>query len=81
MMTMQMGFAILAEAGLSFLGIGIETPTATWGSMVSDGYKHLYTNPVLSLAPGLAIMLLVLAFNMVGDGIRDAFDPKLRGTL
>jgi len=81
MMTMQMGFAILMEASLSFLGIGIEAPTATWGSMVSEGYKHLYTNPVLSLAPGLAIMMLVLAFNMVGDGIRDALDPRLRGTL
>jgi len=81
MMTMQMGFAILMEASLSFLGIGIEAPTATWGSMVSEGYKHLYTNPALSLAPGFAIMLLVLAFNMVGDGIRDALDPRLRGTL
>jgi peptide/nickel transport system permease protein len=73
--------AILAEAGLSFLGIGIKPPTAAWGSMVSDGYKYLLSNPVLSLAPGIAIMLVVFAFNMVGDGLRDALDPRLRGII
>ncbi len=81
MITMGMGMVILAEAGLSFLGIGILPPTIAWGSMVSDGYKYLLTNPVLSFAPGLAIMLVVFGFNMVGDGLRDALDPKLRGTL
>jgi len=81
LMTMQVGMAILAEAGLSFLGIGIEQPTAAWGSMVSDGYQYLLTHPILSFAPGLTIMIVVFAFNMVGDGLRDALDPKLRGTI
>jgi peptide/nickel transport system permease protein len=81
MMTMMLGMAILAEAGLSFLGIGIEPPGAAWGSMVSDGYRFLLTNPILSIGPGVAIMLVVFAFNMVGDGLRDAIDPRLRGTL
>jgi peptide/nickel transport system permease protein len=81
MMTMQIGMVILAEAGLSFLGIGIKPPTPTWGGMVSDGYKYVLLNPVLSFAPGLAIMLVVFAFNMVGDGLRDALDPRLRGVI
>lgn len=81
LMTMQLGNLILAEAGLSFLGIGIEPPGAAWGAMVNDGYKYLVRNPVLSFAPGLAIMLVVFAFNMVGDGLRDALDPRLRGLL
>jgi peptide/nickel transport system permease protein len=81
MMTMQIGITILAEAGLSFLGIGIPLPTATWGSMVSNGYLYLLSNPVLSFAPGIAIVLVVFGFNMVGDGLRDAIDPRLRGTL
>lgn len=81
LLTMQIGRAILAEASLSFLGIGIKPPTAAWGSMVSEGYQNLLVAPVLSIAPGIAIMLVVYAFNMVGDGLRDALDPKLRGTL
>jgi peptide/nickel transport system permease protein len=79
--TMQIGAAILAEAGLSFLGIGIEPPAAAWGIMVEDGRPFLLDNPLLSFAPGLSIMLVVFAFNMVGDGLRDAFDPRLRGTI
>jgi peptide/nickel transport system permease protein len=81
LLTLTIGSAILSEAGLSFLGIGVEPGTATWGSMVSDGYKYLFTNPLLSFAPGIAITLTVLSFNMVGDGLRDALDPRLRGTL
>ena len=81
MVTMQLGIAILSEAGLSFLGIGITPPTPAWGSMVNDGREYLLTNPILSFTPGLAIMLVVFAFNMVGDGLRDALDPRLRGTL
>ncbi len=81
LMTMQLGNLILAEAGLSFLGIGIQPPGAAWGAMVNEGYKYLLSNPVLSFAPGLAIMLVVFAFNMVGDGLRDALDPRLRGLL
>lgn len=81
LMTMVMGTTMLAEAGLSFLGIGIEAPAAAWGSMVADGYKFVMTNPLLSIVPGTALMLVVLAFNMVGDGLRDALDPRLRGRL
>lgn len=81
LLTLTIGSAILSEAGLSFLGIGISPGTASWGSMVSDGYKYLFTNPLLSFAPGIAITLVVLSFNMVGDGLRDALDPRLRGTL
>jgi peptide/nickel transport system permease protein len=81
MMTMQLGSVILAEASLSFLGIGITPPGAAWGAMVNDGYRDMLTNPVLSIAPGLAIMLVVFAFNMIGDGLRDALDPRLRGRL
>jgi peptide/nickel transport system permease protein len=80
-MTMQFGAVILAEAGLGFLGIGIQAPTATWGSMINNGRQYLMSRPVLSLAPGVAIMLMVFSFNMVGDGLRDALDPRLRGNL
>ena len=81
LVTLMMGATILAEAGLSFLGIGIEPPSAAWGSMVADGYQYLLSHPILSFAPGLAIMLVVFSFNMVGDGLRDALDPRLRGTI
>lgn len=81
LVTMQMGAAILAEAGLSFLGVGIEPPAAAWGTMVNDGRSYLLTNPLLSAAPGIAIILVVFSFNMVGDGLRDALDPRLRGTI
>lgn len=80
-LTMQLGAIILAEAGLSFLGIGIEAPTPAWGSMINDGRQYLVKLPILSFAPGAAIMLVVFGFNMVGDGLRDAIDPRLRGVL
>jgi peptide/nickel transport system permease protein len=80
-LTMGIGGVVLGEAGLSFLGIGIQAPTPSWGSMVMDGQRFLMTKPLLSLLPGFAIMLLVFGFNMVGDGIRDAIDPRLRGVL
>jgi ABC-type dipeptide/oligopeptide/nickel transport system permease subunit len=81
MVTMMLGSVILAEAGLSFLGVGITAPTAAWGSMVNAGRPFLTTNPALAFTPGIAIMLVVFAFNMIGDGLRDALDPSLRGTL
>lgn len=81
LLTINLGTAIMFEATLSFLGIGIKPPTATWGNMVMDGYRFLLKNPILSFAPGLSITLLVLGFNMVGDGLRDALDPRLRGTI
>ena len=79
-MTIDLGMIVLAEAGLSFLGIGINPPTPSWGSMVSDGYRYIFTHPVLAIAPGAAIMLTVFAFSMAGDGLRDALDPRLRGS-
>ena len=81
MITMMMGMTILAEAGLSYLGIGIEPPQAAWGGMINDGYSRITTNPILSFAPGVAIMLVVFSFNVVGDGLRDALDPRLRGAI
>lgn len=80
-MTTMLGRAILAEASLSFLGIGIEPPGAAWGAMVNDGYGYIFTDPFLSFFPGIAIMLTVFSFNMVGDGLRDALDPRMRGIL
>jgi peptide/nickel transport system permease protein len=81
LITLQLGTIILAEAGLSYLGIGIKPPGAAWGAMVNDGYRFLTDLPMLSFAPGIAIILVVFAFNLVGDGLRDALDPRLRGTL
>lgn len=80
-MAMMLGGAILAEAGLSFLGIGLRAPTPAWGSMVTEGLQYLETHPVMCFAPGIAVMLVVFAFNMLGDGLRDALDPRLRGTI
>jgi peptide/nickel transport system permease protein len=81
MMSMMLGSAILAEAGLSFLGIGISPPGAAWGAMVNDGYRYILSIPLLSFAPGVCIMMIVFAFNMVGDGLRDALDPMLKGVI
>jgi peptide/nickel transport system permease protein len=81
LITLQLGALILAEAGLSFLGVGIDPTEAAWGAMVADGRRYLLLYPWLSLAPGFAIMLVVFAFNLVGDGLRDALDPRLRGLI
>lgn len=81
MLTIGLGAVILAEAGLSFLGIGITPPTPAWGGMVNEGYKYLLSNLTLALAPGFAIMIAVFGFNMMGDGLRDALDPRLRGVI
>jgi peptide/nickel transport system permease protein len=81
MLTIGLGAVILAEAGLSFLGIGITPPTPAWGGMVNDGYKYLLSNPTLAISPGVAIMIAVFGFNMMGDGLRDALDPMLRGVI
>jgi peptide/nickel transport system permease protein len=81
LMSVNLGTAILMEATLSYLGIGILPPTATWGVMVSASQRFLLSHPILPFAPSIAITILVLAFNMVGDGLRDALDPRLRGTI
>ena len=76
--TLQVGWAILIEASLSFLGAGIPPPTPTWGGMVAEGRNYIETLWWISMFPGIAIMLIVLAFNLFGDWLRDAWDPKLR---
>ncbi len=81
MMTQQVGSTILAEAGLSFLGLGISAPTASWGGMVSDGRIYLMQNPVFAIVPGICVAVLVISLNMFGDGVRDALDPRLRGEV
>lgn len=68
--------AIRLEASLSFVGLGVQPPTATWGQMIRDGTVYLTNLPLLSLAPGLALLFTVFAFNLVGDGLRDVLDPK-----
>lgn len=73
-----MAGAVLAEATMSFLGLGVPPPTASWGSMLNDGRAHLFDAPHLVLFPAAAIMLTVLAFNFIGDGLRDYLDPRSR---
>ena len=73
-----MAGAILAEATMSFLGLGVPPPTATWGSMLNDGRSHLFDAPHLVVFPAVAVMLAVLSFNFVGDGLRDYLDPRSR---
>ncbi|MBN1190120.1 MAG: ABC transporter permease [Dehalococcoidales bacterium] len=79
--TVGLGAVILAEAGLSFLGVGVMPPNPAWGGMISEGYKYILSNPAMALSPGVAIMLVVFGFNMMGDGLRDALDPRLRGVV
>jgi peptide/nickel transport system permease protein len=74
--TLGMAGAILAEASLSFLGLGVQPPTPSWGTMLDAGRSHLFDAPHLTLFPGLAIAMLVLGFNFLGDGLRDRLDPK-----
>jgi peptide/nickel transport system permease protein len=81
LITINMGGAIMIEAALSYLGLGIEPPGAAWGAMVQEGYGYLITNPTLALIPGVAIAIVVYALNMIGDGLRDALDPRLRGLV
>jgi peptide/nickel transport system permease protein len=73
-----MAGAILAEATMSFLGLGVPPPTASWGAMLNDGRAHLFDSPHLVIFPALAVMLAVLSFNFIGDGLRDFLDPRSR---
>jgi ABC-type dipeptide/oligopeptide/nickel transport system permease subunit len=77
--TFNFGTAITVESALSFLGLGSPPPTPSWGLMISDGRKFILSAPWLPAIPGVAIMLTVLAFNLLGDTIRDVLDPRLRG--
>ncbi len=73
-----MAGAVLAEATMSFLGLGVPPPTASWGAMLNDGRSHLFDAPHVVLVPALAVMLAVLSFNFIGDGLRDYLDPRAR---
>ncbi|MCL0042293.1 nickel ABC transporter permease subunit NikC [Thermodesulfovibrionales bacterium] len=81
MATLGMAHVILAAAALGFLGLGAQPPTPEWGSMLNDGRAFMRTAPHLTIFPGLAIMVTVLAFNFLGDGLRDALDPRLKGMM
>jgi len=76
--TLSIATSIISAAGLSFLGLGAQPPTPEWGAMLSDGRNYLYNAPHVALFPGIAIVIVVLAFNMLGDGLRDALDPKTK---
>ncbi|WP_298471295.1 ABC transporter permease [uncultured Psychrobacillus sp.] len=75
--TMRMGTAILSTASLSYLGLGAQPPTPEWGAMIAQGQSYMWTSPHLTIIPGIAIMLTVFAFNVLGDGLRDALDPNM----
>jgi peptide/nickel transport system permease protein len=76
--TLQLGVAILIASGLSFLGLGVQPPNPEWGAMLSKGRELVRSTPVAAFAPGMAITILVLSFSLLGDGLRDALDPKLK---
>lgn len=76
--SLAIGGIIIFESALSFLGMGISRPTPSWGTMLSDGRDHIRNYPHIAMAPGLAIAITVLAFNLIGDGLRDALDPRER---
>jgi peptide/nickel transport system permease protein len=81
MATLTVGFMIVETAGLSFLGLGASPPTPEWGSMLATGRSFMLTAPWIATFPGLAILVTVIAFNLVGDGLRDLLDPRLRGRI
>jgi peptide/nickel transport system permease protein len=76
--SLAVGGVIILESALSFLGLGVSRPTASWGTMLSDGREHIRNYPHIAIAPGIAITITVLSFNLVGDGLRDALDPRQR---
>jgi peptide/nickel transport system permease protein len=76
--TRSIGVSILLAAGLGFLGLGVQSPTAEWGTMLGEGRQFIFSAPHLTTFPGIAIFLAILAFNLLGDGLRDALDPRLR---
>jgi oligopeptide transport system permease protein len=71
--------AIFGEAGLSFIGLGIRPPVASWGNMIQDGLSSIFSNPTLILAPAVCVALVMLSFTFLGDGLRDALDPRTKG--
>jgi peptide/nickel transport system permease protein len=77
--SLRMATVLLTASGLSFLGLGVQPPTPEWGAMLSNARSYMITAPHVATVPGLAIMLVVLGFNLLGDGLRDVLDPRLRG--
>ena len=76
--TLSIGSVILSAAGLSFVGLGVMPPTPEWGSILTEGKEFIRTAPHIVLFPGIAIMLAVMSLNFLGDGLRDALDPRLK---
>jgi ABC-type dipeptide/oligopeptide/nickel transport system permease subunit len=81
LLTLDIPEAIMAEAGLSFLGVGAQPPTPSWGLMINEAQQYVFSAPWASILPGVAILFTVLGFNFVGDGLRDAMDPYLKGKM
>ena len=77
--SLNVGWMIIESAGLSFIGLGAQPPTADWGTMLGDGRQFLMVAPHVAAIPGIAVLLLVLGFNLLGDGLRDALDPHRHG--
>jgi peptide/nickel transport system permease protein len=78
LLPLMIATTILTEAALSFLSIGVQPPKASWGTVIQDGQDLLYTRPWVAIAPGIMIVLTVLALNVLGDGVRDALDPRAK---
>jgi peptide/nickel transport system permease protein len=76
LLPLMIATTILTESALSFLSIGVQPPNASWGTIIDDGQDLLYTRPMVAIAPGIMIVLTVLALNLLGDGVRDALDPR-----
>ena len=76
--SLKVASAILSTSGLSFLGLGVKAPTPEWGAMLSGGRAYLRNAPHLTIFPGIAIIITILSLNLLGDGLRDALDPKLK---
>jgi len=77
--SLRMATVLLTASGLSFLGLGVQPPAPEWGAMLSNARSYMITAPHVAMMPGLAIALVVLGFNLLGDGLRDSLDPRLRG--
>jgi len=78
LLPLMIATTVLTEAALSFLSIGVQPPNASWGTIIGDGQELLYTRPWVAIAPGIMIVLTVLSLNVLGDGVRDALDPRAK---